>query len=215
MCSRSMFKKTLCLFKHFFLDKPSVPNWPFSTLWKTDFFFFFFSIDSSWLQTSLLYQQTFLNPTTHGLTPYHLWTTIALLLDKLVISIVYLTCTYTFPLAPPILHYVNSSFFFFSFKYRTIAIPWAEICWNWVQKAPDFWVWLLDVPSPLCNANKLKHHWSSLNWCLLKSNECCPKLELHTHNTVIVYTDTRLWAAAHSPAGKSIHTIMIHAWNIA
>ena len=51
--------------------------------------------------------------------------------------------------------------------------------------------------------------WNSscLNLCLLESNECWPKLELHTHNTV-VSADTRLWAAAHSPTGR----FTIHAW---
>ena len=49
---------------------------------------------------------------------------------------------------------------------------------------------------------------SSLNLCLLESNKRCPKLELHTQNTVFVSADTKPWAAAHLPTGR----FMIHTW---
>ena len=84
---------------------------------------------------------------------------------------------------------------------RIIAIPRAEIYRSQVAQAPDFWFWLLLIPPRLCNVTKPKHHWLSLNYCLLKSNDGWPRISYMCTCTVYVSTDARLIAIAHTHAG--------------
>ena len=112
-------------------------------------------------------------------------------------------CTLLFALAPHITHYARSShpYLLFSlfFLYRTIAIPWVQICRNWAcaYLIPD--IGYIPRPLHLCSNSKPRRHWLSLNNVFTQVQCKLTKAQLHAH------THGPRWSRSSWQMSYSIH----------